>query len=81
MNQGFISKITLTNRQPRPVGFKFKTNAPARYSVKPVVGMLDANGSVDVFVRSETTIHPGDRFLLQNMALTKDEAANLTPAS
>ncbi|KAJ3281349.1 hypothetical protein HK104_011514 [Borealophlyctis nickersoniae] len=49
MNVGYISKITLTNRNPRPVGFKFKTNAPARYSVKPVVGALDVNASVDVF--------------------------------
>ncbi|KAJ3049245.1 Motile sperm domain-containing protein 2 [Rhizophlyctis rosea] len=77
LSVGFISRLTLTNRNTKPVGFKFKTNAPARYSVKPVLGTLEPNASVDVFVRSETQINATDRFLLQTTLLTLEEASGI----
>ncbi|KAJ3035495.1 hypothetical protein HDV00_003701 [Rhizophlyctis rosea] len=75
LSVGYISRLTLTNRNNKPVGFKFKTNAPARYSVKPVLGTLEPNASVDVFVRSETQINLTDRFLLQTLILSNEEAS------
>ncbi|KAJ3183892.1 hypothetical protein HDU87_006009 [Geranomyces variabilis] len=77
---GVIAKVTLHNVHPsrhRPVAYKIKTNAPARYSVKPVLGVLAPGAMMDVLVRSEAAIQPEDRFLLQTIALTDDEASNM----
>lgn len=97
---------------------QFKTNAPLRYSVKPVLAVLQPNASLEVYgtrplcpfythsgcdrfnvllhamlltfhfplsppniiVRSESPINPSDRFLIQSVSLTEDEAA-LTSSS
>lgn len=40
--------MTLKNTTDKPVGFKFKTNAPTRYSVKPVVGVVAKDGDVEI---------------------------------
>ncbi|TPX63125.1 hypothetical protein SpCBS45565_g06858 [Spizellomyces sp. 'palustris'] len=79
---GVIARISLQNNHPskRPVGYKLKTNAPARYSVKPVLGVLLAGATVDVLVRSESAIHPDDRFLLQTIFLTDEESTGLNAA-
>ncbi|KAI8589445.1 hypothetical protein BDZ88DRAFT_418210 [Geranomyces variabilis] len=77
---GVIAKVTLHNVHPsghRPVAYKIKTNAPARYSVKPVLGVLVPGAMMDVLVRSEAPIQPEDRFLLQTIALTDEEALNM----
>lgn len=79
INVGYISRITLTNKSgTQDVGFKFKTNAPARYSVKPVMGVVKkGGGEVDVFVRSETKLNPQDRFLLQSLPLSPSESTEI----
>ncbi|RKP15398.1 hypothetical protein BJ684DRAFT_18277 [Piptocephalis cylindrospora] len=60
------------------LGFKFKTNAPDRYSVKPVLGVLAPGAQVDVYVRCEGFgVHMGDRFLVQIATLTEEEAGSL----
>ncbi|KAF9939394.1 Motile sperm domain-containing protein 2 [Modicella reniformis] len=60
-----------------PVGYKFKTNAPQRYSVKPVLGVLAPGQSIDVFVRCENWVNPQDRFLLQSAALDEIESQRI----
>ncbi|RUS30802.1 PapD-like protein, partial [Jimgerdemannia flammicorona] len=86
-SNGFISRLTVKNLKNNPVGFKFKTNAPLRYSVKPVLAVLQPNASLEVFgtrrladcdrliFRSESQINPVDRFLIQSVLLTEEEAA------
>ncbi|TPX70386.1 hypothetical protein SpCBS45565_g01821 [Spizellomyces sp. 'palustris'] len=76
-NIGVIAKVTIQNPGKRAVGYKLKTNAPARYSVKPVLGVLVGGGSVDVLVRSESDIQPNDRFLLQTVHLSDEETKGL----
>ncbi|KAI8823599.1 uncharacterized protein EV422DRAFT_361616 [Fimicolochytrium jonesii] len=78
-NVGVIAKITLhnTHHSGNAVGYKIKTNAPARYSVKNVIGVLPQGGMCDVLVRSESTIQPDDRFLLQTIRLSEEEAKRL----
>ncbi|KAI8907775.1 hypothetical protein DFJ77DRAFT_177822 [Powellomyces hirtus] len=79
---GVIAKITLQNAHDAgAVGFKIKTNAPARYSVKPVLGVLLPGAVVHVLVRSEAPIQPDhDRFLLQTIPLSDEEAQRMDPA-
>ncbi|RUS14194.1 PapD-like protein [Endogone sp. FLAS-F59071] len=87
-SNGYISRLTVKNLRNNPVGFKvclttnsqFKTNAPLRYSVKPVLAVLQPNASLEVYVRSESPINPSDRFMIQSVSLTEDEAA-LTSSS
>ncbi|KAI9595691.1 hypothetical protein BDF19DRAFT_413573 [Syncephalis fuscata] len=58
-----------------PIGFKFKTNAPDRYSVRPVLGVLSPLGeSVEIFARCEGAIQPDDRFMIESITLTEEEA-------
>ncbi|KAI9090499.1 hypothetical protein DFS34DRAFT_344201 [Phlyctochytrium arcticum] len=80
-NVGLIAKVSLQSTHgTRPIGYKLKTNAPARYSVKPVLGVLWDGKSLDVLVRSEGGLHPQDRFLLQTVVLTEEEAKDLDAA-
>ncbi|ORY05203.1 hypothetical protein K493DRAFT_404399 [Basidiobolus meristosporus CBS 931.73] len=63
-----------------PVGFKFKTNAPLRYSVRPVYGVLESFNSIaEVYVRCESEVQSSDRFLIQTALLTEKEAENMGP--
>ncbi|RKO84968.1 hypothetical protein BDK51DRAFT_43048 [Blyttiomyces helicus] len=81
-NVGFISRLSLKNEAPTgTVGFKFKTNAPASYSVKPVLGSISAGETIAVFVRNETKIDPSDRFLLQTLTLSSDDPSSITSAT
>ncbi|KAF8982351.1 Motile sperm domain-containing protein 2 [Haplosporangium bisporale] len=74
VSSGLVSKLKIKNLQPTPVGYKFKTNAPLRYSVKPVLGVLVPGQSIEVFVRCESWVNPQDRFLLQSVGLTEEES-------
>ncbi|KAJ2554134.1 hypothetical protein EV175_002695 [Coemansia sp. RSA 1933] len=75
---GYISRLRLTNLQGQAVGFKFKTNAPHKFLVRPVVCSLTAKGmSVDVVVKSTSPITLADRFLIQTVALAAKEAEGL----
>ncbi|KAG0246923.1 phosphatidylinositol-binding protein scs2 [Mortierella sp. GBA43] len=73
VSAGQVSKIKLKNKSSAPVGYKFKTNAPMKYSVKPVLGALGPGESVKIFVRTQGWISPQDKFLLQSVSLTEDE--------
>ncbi|KAJ2716154.1 hypothetical protein H4S00_004628 [Coemansia sp. D1744] len=78
---GYTSRLRLTSLQGQAVGFKFKTNAPHKFLVKPVVCSLTKKGmSVDVVVRSSSPITDVDRFLIQTVALAADEAEDLDSA-
>lgn len=46
---GYASKITLTNNGAIPVAFKLKTNAPQRYAVKPVFGIIQPQFFTDIY--------------------------------
>ncbi|KAF9416028.1 phosphatidylinositol-binding protein scs2, partial [Podila epigama] len=81
VSSGLVSKLKIKNSQATPVGFKFKTNAPLRYSVKPVLGVLVPGQSIEVFVRCESWVNPQDRFLLQSVALTEEESQQIDAAS
>ncbi|KAG0034317.1 Motile sperm domain-containing protein 2 [Podila clonocystis] len=74
VSAGLVSKLKIKNLLPAPVGYKFKTNAPLRYSVKPVLGVLVPGQSIEVFVRCESWVNPQDRFLLQSVSLTEEES-------
>ncbi|KAJ1834149.1 hypothetical protein LPJ63_002173 [Coemansia sp. RSA 2711] len=77
-SSGYTSRLRLTSLQSQAVGFKFKTNAPHKFLVKPVVCSLTQKGmSVDVVVKSSSPITDVDRFLIQTVALAADEADNL----
>ncbi|GJJ72332.1 hypothetical protein EMPS_04689 [Entomortierella parvispora] len=78
---GQFAKLKLENHTSSPVGFKFKTNAPMKYSVKPVLGVIPAGETIKISVRSDSWISPQDRFLLQSVSLSALEAENLTPIS
>ncbi|KAF9147654.1 hypothetical protein BG015_010668 [Linnemannia schmuckeri] len=75
ISPGQVSKVKLKNLSSSPVGYKFKTNAPMKYSVKPVLGVLAPDESVKIFVRSDNWVSPQDRFLLQSIVLKDDEEA------
>ncbi|KAJ2822347.1 hypothetical protein IWW50_004251 [Coemansia erecta] len=78
---GYTSRLRLTSLQGQAVGFKFKTNAPHKFLVKPVVCSLTKKGmSVDVVVKSSGPITDADRFLIQTVALATDEAEDLDSA-
>ena len=49
VSSGLVSKLKIKNLLSAPVGYKFKTNAPLRYSVKPVLGVLAPGQSIEVF--------------------------------
>lgn len=51
VSTGQVAKVKLKNTSPTPVGYKLKTNAPQKYSVRPVFGMLMPGDSVKVFGR------------------------------
>ncbi|KAJ3378948.1 hypothetical protein HDU92_007010 [Lobulomyces angularis] len=69
-----LGKITVQSNSANPIGYKFKTNAPARYSVKPVLGVLEPHCSINILVRTEGNINATDRFLIQTVSLTSDES-------
>ncbi|KAF9299703.1 Motile sperm domain-containing protein 2 [Mortierella antarctica] len=77
VSSGLVSKLKIKNLLPTPVGYKFKTNAPLRYSVKPVLGVLVPGQSIEVFVRCESWVNPQDRFLLQSVGLTEEESQDI----
>ncbi|KAK3810780.1 MAG: PapD-like protein [Benniella sp.] len=81
VSTGQVSRIKLKNMTSTPVGYKFKTNAPMKYSVKPVLGALGPDESVKIFVRTEGWISPQDKFLLQCVILTEGERQKLDPCS
>ncbi|KAJ2784081.1 hypothetical protein GGI15_002372 [Coemansia interrupta] len=75
---GYTSRLRLTSLQQQAVGFKFKTNAPHKFLVKPVVCALTKKGTtVDVIVKSTSPITDADRFLIQTVALDASEAEGL----
>ncbi|KAJ2796547.1 hypothetical protein H4R20_005498, partial [Coemansia guatemalensis] len=78
---GYTSRLRLTSLQHQAVGFKFKTNAPQKFLVKPVVCSLTNKGAtVDVVVKSTSPITDADRFLIQTVALAPEEAEDLDSA-
>ncbi|KAJ1977403.1 hypothetical protein H4R34_003597 [Dimargaris verticillata] len=75
---GYVGRLVVKNLRPSPVGFKFKTNAPEKFSVKPVLGSLERLGeSVEIVVRSLSKVKPEDKFLIQTIQLTREESAGL----
>ncbi|KAF9907630.1 hypothetical protein EC991_010749 [Linnemannia zychae] len=74
VSSGLVSKLKIKNLHATHVGYKFKTNAPLRYSVKPVLGVLAPGQSIEVFVRCESLVNPQDRFLLQSVSLAEKES-------
>ncbi|KAG0209915.1 Motile sperm domain-containing protein 2 [Mortierella sp. GBA30] len=81
VSSGLVSKLKIKNLMNNPVGYKFKTNAPLRYSVKPVLGVLAPGQSIEVFVRCESWVNPQDRFLLQSVALGEEESQGIDAAT
>ncbi|KFH71319.1 hypothetical protein MVEG_01619 [Podila verticillata NRRL 6337] len=81
VSTGQVAKVKLKNTTSTPVGYKLKTNAPQKYSVRPVFGVLMPGDSVKVFVRSEGWINPQDRFLLQSIALGDEEGRSFDAAT
>ncbi|KAG9325044.1 hypothetical protein KVV02_001043 [Mortierella alpina] len=77
VSSGLVSKLKIKNLLTSHVGYKFKTNAPLRYSVKPVLGVLAPGQSIEVFVRCESWVNPQDRFLLQSVALDEKESQGI----
>ncbi|KAF9436384.1 Motile sperm domain-containing protein 2 [Entomortierella beljakovae] len=77
VSSGLVSKLKIKNLLQSPVGYKFKTNAPLRYSVKPVLGVLAPGQSIEVFVRCENWVNPQDRFLLQSVPLSEEESEQI----
>ncbi|KAJ2451015.1 hypothetical protein GGI03_006920 [Coemansia sp. RSA 2337] len=78
---GYTSRLRLTSLQHQAVGFKFKTNAPHKFLVKPVVCSLTKQGmTIDVIVKSTSPITDADRFLIQTVALAANEAEDLDSA-
>ncbi|KAJ2488561.1 hypothetical protein IWW37_004711 [Coemansia sp. RSA 2050] len=78
---GYTSRLRLTSLQHQAVGFKFKTNAPHKFLVKPVVSSLTKQGmAIDVIVKSTSPITDADRFLIQTVALAANEAEDLDSA-
>ncbi|KAG0226779.1 hypothetical protein BGW42_003431 [Actinomortierella wolfii] len=80
-SSGQVSKLRMKNLWSTPVGYKFKTNAPLRYSVKPVLGVMAPGQTIEVFVRCESWVNPQDRFLLQSVALSEAESEKIDSVS
>ncbi|KAG0027150.1 Major sperm protein [Podila clonocystis] len=78
---GQVAKVKLKNTSSTPVGYKLKTNAPQKYSVRPVFGVLMPGDSAKVFVRCEGWINPQDRFLLQSIILGDEEGQTFQAAT
>ncbi|KAI8806395.1 hypothetical protein BJ742DRAFT_363164 [Cladochytrium replicatum] len=80
-NKGMIARTLLTNRSSeRTVGFKFKTNAPGRFSVSPVLGIVYPQSSVEIYVRSQSAeFMPSDSFMVETVDLNISEVSTLTP--
>ncbi|KAL1914379.1 uncharacterized protein VTP21DRAFT_8959 [Calcarisporiella thermophila] len=74
---GYVSRLSIRNMLGNSIGFKFKTNAPTRYSVKPVLATLGPHESLEIYVRSDSEVKPGDKFLMQSISLTDEEARQL----
>ncbi|KAF9109754.1 Motile sperm domain-containing protein 2 [Mortierella sp. AM989] len=81
VSSGLVSKLKIKNLLQTHVGYKFKTNAPLRYSVKPVLGVLAPGQSIEVFVRCESWVNPQDRFLLQSVSLGEEESQQIDAVS
>ncbi|KAJ1990514.1 hypothetical protein H4R33_001692 [Dimargaris cristalligena] len=76
---GYVGRLIIKNMRSNSVGFKFKTNAPEKFSVKPVLGSLTEIGqTVEITVRSLQPISPDDRFLIQTIHLSPEEARSLS---
>ncbi|CAO3663489.1 unnamed protein product [Umbelopsis ramanniana] len=71
---GFTARLHVKNLIENSVAFKFKTNAPTRYSVKPVLAVLHPGDAIETYVRSETPISDQDKFLIQSVPLTEEES-------
>ncbi|KAL1921690.1 uncharacterized protein VTP21DRAFT_10332 [Calcarisporiella thermophila] len=71
---GLVSRLTVRNLLQNSIAIKFKTNAPLRYSVKPVQAVLAPRESIQIYVRSDGPPQEVDRFLMQSVSLTADEA-------
>lgn len=55
-----------------PIAYKFKTNAPKRYSVRPVVGLVPQGGEIEVMIKCENEPEKDDRFLVMSKSLAVD---------
>ena len=55
------------------IGYKFKTNAPSRYSVKPVYATIAPLEKMEIIVKTDQKILVTDRFLVQSVPLTELE--------
>jgi hypothetical protein len=77
----YVGRVSLrTVAADSPIGFKFKTNAPDRYSVRPVMGVLSPDGeAVDVYARCDGAVQVDDRFMIESVTLTEEEASQLNP--
>ncbi|KAM3585999.1 hypothetical protein VKS41_002532 [Umbelopsis sp. WA50703] len=71
---GYTARLHVKNLIDNSVAFKFKTNAPTRYSVKPVLALLHPGEAIETYVRSETPISEQDKFLIQSVPLTDAES-------
>ncbi|KAI3653033.1 hypothetical protein MP228_002458 [Amoeboaphelidium protococcarum] len=69
---GYVSKIQLFHAglEQLTVAFKLKTNAPSKYSVRPVYGIIQPLSRIDVYVKCDGEIDESDKFLLQLVRLT-----------
>ncbi|KAG0055575.1 hypothetical protein BGZ83_008186 [Gryganskiella cystojenkinii] len=45
---GQFAKLKLENPTTSPIGYKFKTNSPMKYSVKPVIGVVPAGETIKI---------------------------------
>ncbi|KAL1924072.1 uncharacterized protein VTP21DRAFT_7107 [Calcarisporiella thermophila] len=77
---GYVSKMLVKNVGDTFVGLKFKTNAVRRYSVKPVVVGIMPMKSVQIYVRCDSNVCKGDKFLIQAVCLTREETENFGDA-
>ncbi|KAH8550703.1 PapD-like protein [Umbelopsis sp. PMI_123] len=71
---GYTARLHVKNLIESSVAFKFKTNAPTRYSVKPVLAVLHPGDAIETYVRSETPVSDQDKFLIQSVPLTEEES-------
>ncbi|KAJ1953154.1 hypothetical protein IWQ62_006065 [Dispira parvispora] len=76
---GYVGRLVIKNLRSSAVGFKFKTNAPEKFSVKPVYGALHTLGeSVEVTARCLSPVNLEDRFLIQTVSLSSEEGRHLS---
>ncbi|KAG2182128.1 hypothetical protein INT43_007055 [Umbelopsis isabellina] len=77
---GYTARLHVKNLIDNSVAFKFKTNAPTRYSVKPVLALLHPGEAIETYgmvlfcFRSEGAISEQDKFLIQSVPLTDAES-------